>query len=73
MKKSIFHERAVFLGDAIFSANDGTITTFFLIGPLGGKFTKKGWIRSGLEMFVIGGFAALLAYFSGFILSKYII
>lgn len=47
--------------------------TLFLIGSLRNIFTKKGWIKSGLEMLFVGGLAATLAYGVGFALDKYVL
>lgn len=45
----------------------------FAIGSSRGKYTKKGYIKSGVEMLAIGGLAALAAYFAGFLLDKYVV
>ena len=37
----------------------------FMVGAIKGKFTKKGIFKSGLEMLLIGGFSALVAYYTG--------
>jgi VIT1/CCC1 family predicted Fe2+/Mn2+ transporter len=37
----------------------------FSVGAARSRFIKKNWIRSGLEMLFIGGFAATVAYFTG--------
>lgn len=47
--------------------------SLFVIGSLRGKFTKKGWVRSGLEMLLVGGFAAFVAYTTGELLKKYVL
>ncbi len=46
-----------------------TAITLFGLGAMKVKITKKNWIRSGLEMLGIGGFAAASAYTVGHILS----
>lgn len=47
------------------------IVALFIIGSLRGKFTKKSWIRTGIEMLLIGGLAALVAYLTGDLIEKY--
>lgn len=42
--------------------------TLFVLGTLKSQVIKSNWIRSGVEMLVIGGLAALVAYLVGFIL-----
>jgi len=44
----------------------------FSIGASRAAFTKKSWISSGLEMFLIGGLAAVIAYAIGFGISSVI-
>jgi len=44
--------------------------TIFLMGALKSSITSTDWKRSGIEMFLVGGFAALLAYYVGFYLSS---
>lgn len=46
-----------------------TGATLFGLGALKTKFTKMNWLRSGLEMLVIGGIAASLAYGIGYFLA----
>ena len=41
------------------------ILVLFLIGTLRGKFTKKHWYVSSLEMLLVGGLAAVVAYLTG--------
>jgi vacuolar iron transporter family protein len=45
----------------------------FLVGVVRSKFTKRNWFFSGFESFAVGGFAAFVAYFVGFVLEKYVI
>jgi vacuolar iron transporter family protein len=44
----------------------GAGTTFFVVGGLRTVVTKRGFFISGLEMLVVGGMAASLAYGVGF-------
>ncbi len=44
----------------------------FSAGSLRSFFTKKSFVKSGIEMLVIGGLAALVAYWVGFVLSNYV-
>ena len=41
-------------------------TAFFLVGMIKGKIVKKSVIRSGVNTLIIGGIAALVAYFVGY-------
>lgn len=56
-----FAEGREFLVSAI-----GAAVTFFMIGGLRTLVTKRGFFTSGLEMLIIGGIAAALAYLVGF-------
>ncbi len=47
--------------------------TLFLVGALRCLFTKKKWYLGGIEMFLIGGAAAWVAYITGYLLNKYLI
>lgn len=47
--------------------------TLFSIGSLRGKFTKTGFFRSGVEMLIVGGLAATVAYIAGYLVKKYLI
>lgn len=48
-------------------------TELFLIGSLRALYAKKKWLAGGVEMFVIGGAAASVAFFIGFLLDRYLI
>ena len=43
-----------------------TIASFFLVGMIKGKIVKKSKIKSGFYTLIIGGVAALVAYFVGY-------
>ena len=45
----------------------------FLIGVVRGKYTKKNWLRSGLETFLVGGIAAMVAFITGYIIENFIL
>lgn len=42
--------------------------SLFIVGGARSKFTKKGFFRSGLEMLLVGGMAAGVAFLVGYIL-----
>ena len=46
--------------------------SIFLLGVFKSKITNKNWFKSGMITFLIGGIAAVAAYFVGEILSKII-
>jgi vacuolar iron transporter family protein len=48
------------------------ILSLFMVGGIKSSYTKKNFFKSGFEMLVIGGFAALVAFFTGYLLDKYI-
>ena len=45
--------------------------TLFIVGVSRGKFTRKGWFRSGAEILLIGGFAAFVAYGTGYLIKQF--
>ena len=45
----------------------------FLIGVIKGKYTRKGRFRSGSEMLIIGGLAAIVAYTTGYVIQNFIL
>lgn len=47
--------------------------SLFLVGSLRSIYTKKRWILGGLEMLLIGGLAAFIAYFVGYGVDRYLI
>lgn len=60
-------------GDMFFVSVVSVIASMFLIGALKAKFTKKSVFASALEMVVIGGLAALMAFLVGFVIDKYLL
>ena len=46
-----------------------TATTLFILGALKVKVTMKNWFKSGLEMLIVGGVAAIAAFLIGKVLS----
>lgn len=46
--------------------------SLFAIGGFRSLFTKRGLIKSGFEMFLIGGLAASIAYLVGYLLDKFV-
>lgn len=64
----------------VFSFKESFITSLvlvalslFLIGSARSVFSKKGWFEEGVEMLLIGGFAAFVAYMVGFFIEKYVL
>ncbi len=45
-----------------------TLTALFIVGAVKSKFSIKSWYRSGIETLLIGGAAAGIAYFVGYLL-----
>lgn len=46
--------------------------SFFLVGSSKSFFTKRAWLSSGIETLIIGGIAALVAYYTGSFLKQVI-
>ena len=49
-----------------------TGVALFLVGALRSRFTHRPWLRSGLEVLVVGGSAGALSYFVGLILHSFV-
>ena len=47
--------------------------SLFAIGASRSKITKKSFLRSGMEVFLIGGVAAIAAYAIGFLAERYLL
>jgi len=45
-----------------------TMIAFFVVGAFKGDYVRHSWYRSGIETFVVGGIAALIAYGVGLLL-----
>jgi len=45
-----------------------TFIAFFIVGSVKGQVVGKRWIFAGLEMLLIGGAAAVIAYYAGYLL-----
>lgn len=44
--------------------------TLFILGAIKSKLTLTNWVRSDMEMLLVGGAAALIAYMIGFMLGS---
>lgn len=49
------------------------LVCLFAVGAIRTKFTKKKWFYGGIEMVLIGGSAAVVAYLTGFLVDKYLV
>lgn len=58
------------LQNAFYIAALLTGMTLFILGAIKSKVTQSNWLRSGFEMLVVGGLAALVAYGVGVILGS---
>lgn len=56
-------------GDVFTMAAISTATALFFIGVLRSSFTGQRWHKAGIEMFLVGGMAAVIAYGVGFLAS----
>ena len=59
----LFTTKNAFLFSSIFTG-----ITFFIIGSVKSRWSTSTWLRSGLETFIVGAFAAILAYTVGVLL-----
>ena len=55
--------------NALIASIIGTVTALFGVGAMKTIFSRKNWIRSGLEMMVIGASAAIITYMIGTLFS----
>lgn len=53
----LFGTRYLFLASSVMTG-----VTFFLIGSFKSRWSTSGWFRSGLETFLVGSLAAVMAY-----------
>ncbi len=59
----------VFQQDTFFIASVFTGLTLFSLGAVKCKVTRMNWLRSGIEMLLVGGSAAFAAYVIGYFIS----
>ena len=55
--------------EALIASVTGTVATLFGVGAMKTIFSRRSWIRSGLEMMGIGAFAAAITYVVGTLFS----
>ena len=55
--------------EALIASVIGTVATLFGVGAMKTVFSRKSWVRSGLEMMVIGASAAAITYVIGTLFS----
>ncbi|MBI2507752.1 VIT1/CCC1 transporter family protein [Candidatus Woesearchaeota archaeon] len=60
----------IFRQDTFVVASIFTVLTLFILGAVKCKVTGMNWLKSGLEMLFVGGFAAAAAYFIGYLISN---
>jgi predicted membrane protein (TIGR00267 family) len=58
--------------DAMIASVIGTVATLFGVGAMKTIFSRRNWVRSGLEMMGIGASAAVITYFIGTLFSMII-
>jgi predicted membrane protein (TIGR00267 family) len=58
--------------NALIASIIGTVTTLFGVGAMKTIFSRRNWVRSGLEMMGIGTFAAAITYVIGTLFSMVI-
>jgi len=58
--------------EALIASIIGTVATLFGVGAMKTIFSRKSWVRSGLEMMVIGASAAAITYVIGTLFSMII-
>jgi VIT1/CCC1 family predicted Fe2+/Mn2+ transporter/rubrerythrin len=58
--------------DAMIASVIGTVATLFGVGAMKTIFSRKNWVRSGLEMMAIGASAAAITYLIGTLFSMII-
>jgi predicted membrane protein (TIGR00267 family) len=56
--------------EALIASVIGTVATLFGVGAMKTIFSRKSWVRSGLEMMVIGASAAVITYIIGTLFSS---
>ncbi len=61
------------LGNSLLISSVIVFIELFIIGSLRTKDTDRKWVLGGLEMLLIGGLAALIAYYIGFLVDKFVI
>jgi predicted membrane protein (TIGR00267 family) len=66
----VFHDLSC--TDAMIASIVATVATLFGVGALKTIFSRKNWVRSGLEMMVIGTSAAAITYLIGTLFSMII-
>ncbi len=63
---------SIFQQDTFLIASVFTGLTLFSLGAVKCKVTGMNWLRSGVEMLLVGGLAAVAAYFIGYFISTMI-
>ena len=60
---------SIFVENRFLTASVLTGMTLFALGAFKTKFTSKDWVHSGVEMLLIGGVGAMVAYVIGYLLA----
>lgn len=61
------------VGNQLIVSSIMVIATLFVVGATRSKITKKGVLRSGLEVLFVGGLAAIVAYAVGYFAEMYLL
>ena len=64
-----FAVKALSCLDALIVSVVATLVTLFGVGAMKTIFSRKNWVRSGLEMMIIGASAAAITYIIGMLFS----
>jgi VIT1/CCC1 family predicted Fe2+/Mn2+ transporter len=61
------------ISQSFYVASGLVLISLFIVGSARTRFTKKPWFVGGVEMVLIGGLAASVAYITGFLVDRYLV